>query len=166
MRIERLRAGEGQRWRRMVTLEYDIVRLTDAPEHADLVTRWLLEEWPDPELPFRARKSRLSPAPDCPRTLLAVSNAGPCGVIAFARFMRAGDVKPSLFVDALYVSQAVRGQGVGSALLDAAVAASTGFANVLFAYTGSVAWYQRRGWFIVEAEDADCHAVLGRTLTT
>ena len=144
---------------------HDIARLVDATEHVDTVVRWLRDEWPAPELSFQARRSRLLDAPDCPPTLVALSAGRPCGVVAFARFIRDGDEHASLFIDALYVHPMARGQGTGGALLDAAIAAAVAFESRLFVYTASAPWYQQRGWTVVQVEDGGQHFVLERSLT-
>jgi uncharacterized protein len=147
-----------------LTVVHEIVRLVDASEHVDVVVRWLLDEWPDAAFSFDARRSRLLDSPDCPATLVALSVGSPCGVVAFARFVRDGDERASLFVDALYVHEVARGQGVGSALLNAAVAAAVAFESRLFVYTALAPWYQRRGWTVVQVEDDGEHFVLERSL--
>jgi len=148
-----------------VTVTRDIARLVDVSEHLDTVTRWLLDEWPDPTLSFQARRSRLLDTPDCPPTLVALSAGSPCGVIAFARFVREGDERASLFIDALWVHQLARGQGIGSALLNAAAAAAIGFESRLFVHTALAPWYQRRGWTVASMGDDCYHFVLERWLT-
>lgn len=146
-------------------MAHAIARLVDASEHIDTVTRWLLDEWPDAALPFRARRSRLLHSPSCPPALVALSARKAVGVLSFARFVRAGTEHASLFVDALYVDQTARGQGVGSALLAAATAEAAPFESQLFVYTAVPSWYQRRGWTVVQVDDDGEHVVLERHLT-
>ena len=73
---------------------------------------------------------------------------------------REGDQHPSLFIDALYVCRADRSQGVGSALLGAALNAAGAHENRLFVYTAIAPWYQRRGWTVVQREADGAHFVL------
>jgi len=146
-------------------MAYKIARLVDAIDYADAVTRWLLDEWPAPAIPFEVRRSRLLHAPACPPTLLALSAGAPCGVVAFARFVRAGDTHASLFIDALYVHPMARGQGVGGGLLAEAVAAPVAFDSRLFVYTALAPWYQRHGWTIAHEDDDGEHFVLERSQT-
>jgi len=149
-----------------VTVAHHILCLADASEHVDAITRWLLDEWPDPALSFQARRARLLDSPDCPPTLLALSEGSPCGVLAFARFVRDGEETASLFIDALYVREAARGHGVGSALLRAAASAAVAFERRLFVYTALASWYQRRGWTVVRTDDDGEHFVLESSLAT
>jgi GNAT superfamily N-acetyltransferase len=145
-----------------VTIE--IGRLVDVSDRVDTVVGWLLDEWPDPVQSRAARKARLLDTAGCPPALLAVSRGEPCGVLGFARFRRDGDEDESLFIDALYVHQSARNRGIGTALLDAGVDAATAFAPRLFVYTSVAAWYQRRGWDIVEPGAAANYFVLARSL--
>jgi len=143
---------------------YDIGRLVDASEHIDAVTGWLLDEWPDPTVSLQARRARLLDSRDCPPALVAVSAGAPRGVVGFARFRRDGDEHESLFIDVLYVHPRARGQGLGSALLDASVVAAAFLERRLFVHTAIAPWYRRRGWTLVQAPTADTQFVLERSL--
>ena len=142
-----------------------IFRLAAYPQHIDEVTRWLIEEWPDPGVSFSARRSRLLDPADCPATLLAVADGRPVGVLGFGRFQRKGDEHLSLFIDALYVHATARRGGVGSALLDAAVATAIAFERELFVYTPLSEWYRGRGWVVRQSGPAEGLFVLSRGLT-
>jgi predicted N-acetyltransferase YhbS len=96
--------------------------------------------------------------------LVAVSAGAPRGVVGFARFRREGDVHESLFIDVLYVHPSVRGQRVGSALLDAAVVAAAVLERRLFVHTAVARWYERRGWTVVQQPTEDTNFVLERHL--
>lgn len=72
------------------------------------------------------------------------------------RFRGRGPLR--LFVNALFVAEGHRGQGVGSALLAEAVRRAT---SELFVYTDLRGWYEARGFAFVE-RDAESGSVLLR----
>jgi len=148
-----------------MTRSIRISRLADFPQHIDDVTRWTIEEWPDPGVTFAARRTRMLDPADCPATLLAVSDGLPVGVLGFGRFQRQGDAHRSLFIDVLYVHAAARRRGVGTALLGAAVATAVTFEDELFVYTAVPAWYRDRGWVVRQSGPDKGRFVLSRELS-
>jgi GNAT superfamily N-acetyltransferase len=140
-------------------------RLADFPQHADEVTSWVINEWPQPEVTFAARRNRLLGRTDCPATLLAVSDERPVGVLGFGRFRREGDDHLSLFIDVLYVHAADRRCGIGTALLRDAAGSAALFERELFVYTASLEWYQHRGWVVRQSGPDANLSVLSRELS-
>lgn len=142
-----------------------IYRLADFPQHIEEVTRWTIDEWPDPALTFSARRSQVLGPVDCPGTLLAVADGSPVGVLGFGRFQRDGDDHLSLFINILYVHATARRRGIGSGLLGAAVATAAAFEGELFVYTALPDWYRDRGWVVCQSGPDEGRFVLSRKLS-
>lgn len=147
-----------------VDLEVVIRPLVTFLAHADSLTTWLMEEWPDSRLSFEARRERLVAPQDCPPTQVAVRGNEPIGVVAFRRFRREGDEAPSLFIDALYTCPPFRNRGVASLLLEVAVNEAGRCARELFVYTDRPNWYEKRGWSLVDADPRAPFVVLRRSI--
>jgi ribosomal protein S18 acetylase RimI-like enzyme len=148
-----------------MTRSVELCCLAEFPQHIDDVTRWIIEEWPDPKATFAARRTRVLGPPDSPATLLATSDRYPVGVLGFGRFQQAGDDHQSLFIDVLYVHATARRLGIGTALLGTAVAVAQTFEDELFVYTAAPAWYRDRGCVVRQSGDDEGRFVLSRELS-
>ena len=102
--------------------------------------------------PRTQARTRLIDPPDCPPTLVAEEGDEPVGVLGFQRFVRAPGEPPSLFVDALFVPEPLRGRGIGSALVREGVERARAFAPDLYVYTSRQDWYQRQGWVLLKVD--------------
>jgi GNAT superfamily N-acetyltransferase len=138
-----------------------ILRLSETPEHTDVVARWLWQEWGEHSgVSLEETRVRLLDPFECPPTLLALVGSEPAGVIGFRRFQRRGEPERSLFIDAIFVAEPFRGRGIGSALLNQALASARPHAAELFVYTERRDWYEARGWQPADDETSGASAVL------
>ena len=131
----------------------EIVRLAERPQLLDTVALWVWEQWRDHSgLSLDQTKIRLLDPADCPPTLLAEESDAPVGVLGFQRFVRVPGEPASLFIDALFVPEALRGRGIGGALVREGVERARDFAPDLFVYTSRRDWYQRHGWSLLKVD--------------
>jgi GNAT superfamily N-acetyltransferase len=138
-----------------------ILRLSEIPEHTDVVARWLWQEWGEHSgVSLEETRARLLEPIECPPTLLALVEGTPAGVIGFRRFQRRGELERSLFIDAVFVAEPLRGRGIGSALLKEALASARPYASELFVYTERRDWYEARGWQPAEDTTSGASVVL------
>ena len=138
--------------------------LIDLPEHVDVVTRWLWDQWPDANSTIEERRERLMLVDDCPPALLALSENEPVGVLAFRRHPRNSSVRRALFIDALYVHASCRDRGIGAALVAEAVLAARDFERELFVFTDKRDYYEKRGWSLHAIDPKPNHVVLVRQI--
>ena len=130
-----------------------ILPLADRPQHLETVGRWVWELWRDrSDLSEERTRKRLLDPPDCPQTLLAEEDDAPVGVLGFQRFVRAAGEPPSLFIDALFVPEPLRGRGIGAALVREGVERARTFAPDLYVYTSYQDWYKWQGWSLIKVD--------------
>ena len=130
-----------------------ILRLADRPQYLGAVARWVWELWRDrSDLSEEKTRSRLLDPPDCPQTLVAEEDDAPVGVLGFQRFVRAAGESPSLFIDALFVPEPLRGRGIGAALVREGVERARAFAPDLYVYTSYQDWYRWQGWSLIKVD--------------
>ena len=130
-----------------------ILSLADRPQYLDTVGRWVWELWRDrSDLSEERTRSRLLDPPGCPQTLVAEEDDAPVGVLGFQRFVRAAGEPPSLFIDALFVPEPLRGRGIGGALVREGVERARAFAPDLYVYTSYEDWYQWQGWSLIKVD--------------
>lgn len=142
---------------------FKIVPLAERPQHLDTVARWVWEQWRDHSGLSQAQtKTRLLDPGDCPATLLAEEGNAAVGVLGFQRFVRAPGEPASLFIDALFVPEALRRRGIGGALAREGVDRARDFAPDLFVYTAQRDWYLRRGWSLLKVDPLSGLFVLTR----
>ena len=138
-----------------------VVPLTDVPQHTDTAARWIWDEWHvQSGLSLEVTRSRLLEPVDCPPARLALFDGKPAGVLSFRRFRRGTEHPPSLFIDALYVIESLRGRGIGSALLADSIGRAHAFSSDLFVYTDKRDWYEKRGWTVTESRPGAASVVL------
>jgi predicted N-acetyltransferase YhbS len=139
-----------------------IIPLADCPQHVDTVTQWLWDEWGGAyaaQTQEQVRKTLLG-RPTNPPTLVALERAEPVGVLGFRRIMFKGREPLLLFINSLFVAETQRGHGVGSALLRAALARVGPQDAVVYVYTHIRAWYEARGFALIEEEAETGNVVL------
>lgn len=141
-----------------------ILLLSERPQHLDTVSRWIWGLWHGHSgLSEAQTRDRLLDPPDCPPTLLAEEEDKPAGVLAFHRIARAPGEPPSLFIDALFVAEPLRGRGIGAALVREGVERARSFAPDLYVYTSQRDdWYQRHGWSLLRVDPVSGLIVLTR----
>ena len=131
----------------------EILVLADRPQYLDTVGRWVWELWRDrSDLSEEKTRIRLLDPPDCPQTLVAEEDDAPVGVLGFQRFVRAAGEPPSLFIDALFVPEPLRGRGIGAALVREGVERARTFAPDLYVYTSYEDWYKWQGWSLIKVD--------------
>jgi GNAT superfamily N-acetyltransferase len=140
-----------------------LVALRDCAQHADLVARWVWQEWKDGSgFTLEQTRAQLLGEPDCPATLLAIDADEPLGVLGFRRFDHERLGSQLLFVNSLYVAPAARGRGIASALVADAVIRAAALVRTLHVYTQIPGWYEARGFTCAERNADGVHAVLRR----
>jgi len=135
--------------------------LSDHPSVLPVVARWVWETWGSKT--YEETVASLDDPEDCPPTLIALATGQPVGVVGFGRFRRADDTVETLWINALYVIEAERSRGLGSRLVSAAIDLAGSWVEELYVYTDVPAWYEHRGWTVIESTDGD--SVLRRRLS-
>ena len=135
--------------------------LAERPQDADRVARWIWEHWQDSSgFTLEQTRAQLLGEPDCPETILAVEGGAAIGVLGFRRFDHPRLGAQLLFVNSLFVAPPARGRGVGSALVEAALARAAPFVRALYVYTAIPGWYEARGFRCAERDSDAAGAVL------
>ena len=135
-------------------MNYEIIKLTDAPEMKQRAAEWFHHKW---GVPLEAYIESMD---DClagglPRWYMAMADEriiGGCGIIE-NDFHQRPDLTPNLC--ALYVEADCRGRGIAGALLDFACSdmAERGV-NTLYLVTDHTDFYERYGWeFLTMVEE-------------
>jgi len=126
-----------------------IERLSEMPDAVPTVARWIWDAW---GAKTYAQTVASLEKPGLPAPLIAVVAGEPVGVVSFAHFDLGNTGIDDLWIDALFVTPRRRSSGLGSRLVTeaAAVAAATG-AQWLYVYTDISAWYEARGWEVVDS---------------
>jgi GNAT superfamily N-acetyltransferase len=137
-----------------------IERLSDYPDALPVIARWVWETWPTKT--YEQTFESLDDHDGRPSTLIAMLDQRPVGVLGFGLFCRAGDKVDTLWINALYVVEEERSDGLGSRLVNAAVDSVRLHADELYVFTDIAPWYERRGWTIIEVTDEG--TVLRRSL--
>ena len=139
-------------------------------EHVELIPQiaaWQFEEWghltPGDTLEKRVAKvERRSNVDEIPFTLIALSGTVPVGTVALVESDLPGREDLSPWLANLLVPRELRGQGIGSALIEhtVRVAAELGHRQLhLFAWE-HLDFYRRRGW-----EPFETGELYGREIT-
>ena len=139
-------------------------------EHVELIPQiaaWQFEEWgdltPGDTLEKRvASVEQRSNVDEIPFTLIALSGAVPVGTVALVEHDLPGREDLSPWLANLLVPRELRGQGIGSALIERAVGAAAELGHrqlYLFAWE-HLDFYRRRGW-----EPLETGELRGREIT-
>ena len=139
--------------------------LSSSSPHLNTVVRWIYDEWSkangDTQEEIRAK---LFNNRRVPPSQVAVLKTKPVGFVWISRFQRAGDLKPTLWINGLYVSGSYRSRGIGTSLVKRAENLSSNFEDHLYAYTEIPEYYLRRGWHIHQEKDEKGSAVVCQKL--
>jgi len=120
------------------------MELAAHPPHSACVLSWLRSTWGDDGDEFAAT---ISPVEDRPGALIALAGDTPIGVLAFKRYRTPLQMKPELWINALYVLPDHRRLGIGRRLVQSATESSIPkFADQLFVYTDIPSLYEGLGW--------------------
>lgn len=140
-----------------------IVSLSDFPQHLDVVAQWLWDEWHGQYAAqtFEQVRSTLLDKPGCPPALIALDGE-PLGAIVFRRIKFRGREPLLLFVNALYVPLHARERGVATALLTEGLARVGKEHAAVHVYTQIRAWYEARGFTVIEEDSEPPNVVLSR----
>jgi predicted N-acetyltransferase YhbS len=142
-----------------------ILPIADCEQHLDTAARWIWEEWKETSgLTLAQTRSQLTERSTCPPTLVAVVALELLGVIAFRRVKYRGREPLSLFINSLFVRPSDRGRGIGTALLSAALGRVGTEDPAVHVYTGVRAWYEARGFAVVDEEPDGANVVMCRKL--
>lgn len=139
-----------------------IIPLIEVPQHVDLLAQWICEEWHagyDREA-LEEVKTILRGGPTSPPTVVALDGEAPIGVLGFRRVMLRGREPLLLFINSLLVLETHRGRGIGTALLNDALGRVAPEDSCVYVYAAIPAWYQARGFVVVEPEDDAGNTVL------
>lgn len=139
-----------------------IVPLIEISQHVDTVTQWIWDEWRGGYAgqTFEETKRVLLGGPKNPPTVVALDAAAPVGVLGFRRVMFRGREPLLLFINSLFVLETHRGRGIGTALLHDALGRVGPEDPVVHVYATISAWYQARGFVVVEEDGDTGNAVL------
>lgn len=127
--------------------------LSERPDAAQTLAAWFVEEWPEyhkgRSLPDIASRFRL--VPESQQTLIAELDGEVVGTVSLRGQWEAAPEIPPPWIGGLYVRPELRGQGVGMALVDAAIdlAAADGQPVIHVSVRVDPASYIRRGWRVV-----------------
>jgi predicted N-acetyltransferase YhbS len=139
-----------------------ILSLIEVSHHADTIAQWIWDEWRGGEArqTFEETRAVLLRHPGTPPTIVALDANAPIGVLGFSRFML-GEREPLLlFINSLFVVEAHRGRGIGTALLRDALGRVGPEDTFVYVYTGLRAWYQARGFVVIQENGETGNAVL------
>lgn len=138
-------------------MEVVIQHIAEHPEHIPTLAKWFQDEWgyQDPELSFEARTLELEQKQskaNLPMTFIALRNGQLIGTYSFDIEDMATHRHLSPWLASVYVAEAFRGQAIGTALMEDAVAQAKDLKiHTLFLFTGKLAkWYESFGWRTVE----------------
>lgn len=139
--------------------------LSSNSPHLNAVVRWIYDEWSkgigDTQEEIRVK---LFNNERVPPSKVAVLKTKPVGFVWISRFQRAEDLKSTLWINGLYVSDNYRSRGIGTSLVKLAENLSSNFENHLYAYTEIPEYYLRCGWCIDQEKDEKGSAVVSRKL--
>jgi GNAT superfamily N-acetyltransferase len=122
--------------------------LTDHPSALPVVARWVWETWGSKT--YEETIASLDDPDECPPTLIALASGRPVGVVGYGRFRRVDDTVETLWINALYVLETEGCRGIGSRLLSATIELADPWTDRLYVYADVSAWYENRGWTVVE----------------
>jgi GNAT superfamily N-acetyltransferase len=137
-----------------MTIGFPAVRpLEERPEAAQMLVEWFSTEWPEyhkgRSLPDVASPFKL--VPDQENTLIAEIDDEIVGTVSLRGPWEAAPEIPPPWIGGLFVVPERRNQGIGMALIDAAVAKARddGHPTVHLSVRVDPASYIRRGWRVV-----------------
>ena len=143
----------------------EVTSLSERLRDVDRVAGWVWGQWRDGSgLPLEQIRAQLLGEPGCPATLLALEAGEAVGALGFLRFDHPRLGTRLLFINSLYVVPAARRRGIAGGLLAHALVHATASDDALYVYTGIPAWYEARGFTVVERAAASPNAVLYRAL--
>ena len=141
-------------YRRDMTTQALVIRsLEERPDAAAMLAEWFVAEWPEyhrgRSLPDVASQFRL--VSDVQQTLIAEIGDEVVGTVALRGRWEAAPEIPSPWIGGLFVVPQYREQGIGTALVEAAIAEATaaGHPIVHMAIRVDPASYIRGGWRVV-----------------
>jgi predicted N-acetyltransferase YhbS len=142
-----------------------IIPLTEVPHHVETVTHWIWDEWRGAYAgeTFEGIRKILLGRPTNPPTVVALDGAAPVGVLGFRRIMFRGREPLRLFINSLFVVETHRRRGIGTALLYDALGRVEPADPVVYVYASIRAWYEARGFVVIEEESDTGNAVLRAT---
>jgi len=137
-----------------MTIDSPAVRpLEERPEAEQLLAEWFSVEWPEyhkgRSLPDVASRFKL--IPDLQHTLIAEVDGELVGTVSLRESWEAAPEIPPPWIGGLFVVPGYRNQGIGMALVDAAVAEARdeGHSTIHLSVRVDPASYIRRGWQVV-----------------
>ena len=129
----------------MNAVGFRIARIDQYPECIETVVDWIVSQWGETS-PEEVKQTLLE-SKECPPALVAISDDGPIAVLGYKLHPLRGCDSQELWVNALYVASAWRGQGVGSHILGEGVKRAVSADKAyLYVYTDIPGFYERHGW--------------------
>lgn len=132
-----------------------VVSLTTCPDQLERIALWFVETWPDwygADGPGDARRDLercLDPMVRLPRCLVAFDDTGdPAGTVSLRDTSPGSDRYPGVWLTALFVPEALRRAGIGTALIAAAErqAAELGLGELLVSTSTAQSLVIARDW--------------------
>ncbi|MCO8123902.1 GNAT family N-acetyltransferase [Stieleria sp. TO1_6] len=127
-----------------------ILSLADRPDCAKFVVDWLHREW---GIDVDEISSLIQASDERPGAILAVEDDHPMGVLAYKRYHANFQLRPELWINAVYVLPDFRRNGVGRKLVIAgSMPRYVGDPKEIFVYTDVPALYLSCGWKLVVSD--------------
>ena len=138
-------------------MEIRTQHIAEHPEHIPTLAKWFQDEWgyQNPELSVEARIRELQQKhskSDLPMTFIVLRDGQLMGTYSFDMDDMTTHRHLSPWLASVYVAEPLRGQAIGTALMEDAVARAKDLKiQTLFLFTGKLEkWYESFGWRTVE----------------
>jgi GNAT superfamily N-acetyltransferase len=124
----------------------EVLPASATPEHLRRLHKWFVSEWGQ-EGAFDLDDSTE------PRPLVAISDEGTLGGLAFAIFRAPGTESPGIWINALFVAPNHRRKGIATLLIRAAEGEAERLGErELYALTDIPELYEKLGWRCVQSD--------------
>ena len=129
--------------------------------YLDTIAKWIADEWSgETGDSVEAIKDKILNTHQSPSSVVAVLEDKAVGFVWLWRHKFEGESEPSLWINALYVHEAYRKQGIATSLVKQAISQSKSYEDRLFAYTDIPEFYMRMGWQVFQEENEEGHWVV------
>lgn len=130
-------------------MEIKVLDLLDIPDEISTLVGWIRREWPDPreEAAVEQRLCGRKVRGQLPVALVAMKKEVAVGFVSLVHYEKGETAGQPHWIDALFVTEPLRKQGLGSLLLRAAENRGRQMGiHRLHALTDRVSLYRRAGW--------------------